>query len=187
MNRVAAGASDSDATHRLGVVAAAVPLLVVGTSAMLWWISDRLLYIGPLDRATFGWAVVVPIWAVAPLAAGFAWRHHTARARSINASLSALALGSVAAVLYWLSVVSPTCQFGPVRAAGELVLPAVALGAVIGGGFALSCLVASRLVRSGRPTHALLAGAIGQLALIAAATMLFWSLSIGGLCRLPSG
>lgn len=37
------------------------------------WISERLFYIGPLDRATFGWVVVIPVWISAPIVAGFAW------------------------------------------------------------------------------------------------------------------
>ncbi|MBA2373099.1 MAG: hypothetical protein H0V74_02700, partial [Chloroflexi bacterium] len=38
----------------------AVPLALVALAYALWWLSDRLGYIGPLDRAAFGWAVVIP-------------------------------------------------------------------------------------------------------------------------------
>ncbi len=56
------------------VAAVLVPLALVGLAYVLWWISDRLLYVGPLDRAAFGWVVVVPVWIAAPVAAGFVWR-----------------------------------------------------------------------------------------------------------------
>ena len=36
------------------VVGAVLPLVVAGIAYLLWWISDRILYVGPLDRAAFG-------------------------------------------------------------------------------------------------------------------------------------
>ena len=43
------------------VLAALLPLAVLGVVYAIWWISDRLVIIGPIDRATFGWLVVVPL------------------------------------------------------------------------------------------------------------------------------
>ena len=77
---------------------AVTPLLVVAVAFVLWWISDRLLYVGPLDRATFGWAVVVPLWAAAPTFAGFSWRRSAAGARTRFATLGGVAVGGVAAL-----------------------------------------------------------------------------------------
>src|SRR5437773_887043 len=51
-------------------VGVAVPLALVVLAYFLWQVSDRLLYIGPLDRAAFEWSVVIPIWIGAPVAAG---------------------------------------------------------------------------------------------------------------------
>ena len=81
------------------VPAASTPLLVVGLAGTLWFISDRLLYIGPLDRATFGWLVVVPIWAAAPAAAGYAWRRLAVGAQARAAIIGGLLVGGVAAGL----------------------------------------------------------------------------------------
>jgi hypothetical protein len=50
-------------------LAIVAPLVVVDVAYLLWAVSDRLLYVGPLDRATFGWLVVVPVWLAAPIAA----------------------------------------------------------------------------------------------------------------------
>ena len=52
------------------VVGAVLPLAVAGIAYLLWWISDRLLYVGPLDRAALGWVVVIPTWIAAPAVAG---------------------------------------------------------------------------------------------------------------------
>ena len=48
----------SPATQVRLAIAMLTPLVGVALAYGLWWISDRLLYIGPLDRATFGWLVV---------------------------------------------------------------------------------------------------------------------------------
>lgn len=71
----------SPSLARLGRVAAAamLPLAGAGLAYLLSWVSDRLLYIGPFDRAAFGWFVVVPVWALTPLAAAVAWRAIDAR------------------------------------------------------------------------------------------------------------
>ncbi len=56
---------------RLGLGIAA-PFGVVALAYALWWISDRLLYIGPFDRVSFGRAVVVPVWVMTAVVAGAA-------------------------------------------------------------------------------------------------------------------
>lgn len=88
---------------RLGLGVAA-PLATVAVAYGLWWISDRLLYVGPLDRAAFGWAVVVPVWAMSPVVAGFVWRRLTPRSTTLAAVTVGLVVSSVAAVLFWLAV-----------------------------------------------------------------------------------
>ena len=40
----------------------AVPLVLLALVYALWWVSNELLYVGPLDRAAFGWSVVIPLW-----------------------------------------------------------------------------------------------------------------------------
>jgi len=47
------------------------PLLLV-LAVAVWFVSDRLVVIGPFDRATIAWAVVVPLLALAPGAAALA-------------------------------------------------------------------------------------------------------------------
>ncbi|HEY4227565.1 MAG TPA: hypothetical protein VGM49_04440 [Candidatus Limnocylindrales bacterium] len=167
------------------LLAVAIPLTVAGIAYALAVISDRLVTIGPLDRATFGWSVVVPTWAVAPLAAGFAWRHLTSRARAAAAFACALVIGGIAAALVWLGTVSADCATGPARAAIEWLVPAAALGVVIGGGFAVSSLGAGSSVRAGHPWRAALYGAVGQLVVVALGAALLSEMFFG-ICQRPS-
>ncbi len=70
MDAARIGSGEERAARLFALIA---PVLVVGAAYALWWISDRLLYVGPLDRAQFGWLVVVPTLLAAPVVAGVAW------------------------------------------------------------------------------------------------------------------
>lgn len=168
-----------------GALAVAVPLAVAGVAYGLWFLSDRLLYIGPLDRATFGWLVVVPVWAAAPAAAGLVWPRLSSAAQWIVAAMCGLVVGAAVTVLLWLDVTAPDCQFGPVRGPVDWSVPAIAVGLLIGGGFAIAGVVATRLVAAGRPWLALFGGATIQLGAAALAILSFWSQMISGVCQRP--
>jgi hypothetical protein len=185
VSSVARTSGSSPVPSGLGLLAVAEPLTVVGLAFVLWQMSDRLLYIGPLDRATFGWVVVIPIWAMAPLAAGFAWRHLSPRATRLAAATCALILGGLGAAFFWQAVAFPGCEYGPVRGASGWVLPGLALGAVLGGGFALAGLAACTSVRASRPWRALAVGVVGQVGLLVLAIILTFGLSIGAACQRP--
>lgn len=171
-------------TARSSLGAVAAPLGVVGLASALWWISDRLLYIGPIDRATFGWLVVVPIWATAPLAAGFAWRRLKPGARTFATTAYGVVVGAVVALLLWQDVAFPDCPTGPARTPAEWSLPAIMLGVVVGGGFGLSGLLASGLVREGHPWRAFAFGAATQVAVVVIAITLA-SVLLFGVCARP--
>lgn len=168
-----------------GVRAVAIPLAVAGAAYGLWFVSDRLVQIGPLDRATFGWLVVIPLWAAAPVAAGPAWRRLPSATRWIASTICGLVVGAAITVLVWLDVSAPDCQFGPVRAPVDWSVPAIAVGLLIGGGFAIAGVVATRFVAAGRPWPALLLGATIQLAVAALAILFFSTQMITGLCQRP--
>lgn len=146
----------SSASHfLLGIV---VPLALAALAYVLWWISDRLVTIGPLDRAAFGWAVVMPTWIVAPVAAGFAWHRLTPRGGVLAAALVGLAISGIAAALFWLSVAYPNCTTGDIHKPGDWVLPSLALGLAIGGGFVINGLIATSFLREGHRLRAVLLG-----------------------------
>lgn len=140
------------------MLAVAVPLALAALAYALWWISDRLLYIGPLDRATFGWAVVMPTWIVAPVAAGFAWRRLSPRGGIVAAAVVSLVISGIVAVLFWLSVAYPNCSTGDIHTQGDWILPSLVLGLAIGGGFAISGLIATSFLREGHRFRAVVLG-----------------------------
>jgi hypothetical protein len=82
------------------------PLLVapglIAIALVLYVTSDRLVEIGPFDRAKIGWAVVVPLLAVAPGAAALAGRSVGARRAAIAAGLISVVSG--VGLAWWVSV-----------------------------------------------------------------------------------
>jgi hypothetical protein len=161
---------------------AAVPLLVVGVALALWLISDRLVQIGPIDRGTFAALVVIPLWAVAPVAAGFAWRGLDRGERLRSAIGGAVVLGTAIAALAWIAAVTVSCR--PAKSPLELVLPAVVVGVVVGAGFGLACRLAGDEVANGHPWRAVVGGGIVQLALVVIGPSLAFTMFFG-LCQRP--
>ncbi len=170
-----------------GILAAIVlPLAVAATACALWWISDRLLYVGPLDRAAFGWVVVIPTWIAAPLVAGLVWRRLDPGTTRAAAVAIAVLVASVAAVLLWQAIAFPACEFGSVHTPQEMIPPSLLFGAVVGGGFALSGLVATGFARRGRPVAALVVGAGTELLMVAAALLVVGATLVGPFCQRPT-
>jgi hypothetical protein len=173
---------DQPGRFALGV---AIPLALVALPYALWWISDRLLYVGPLDRATFGWAVVIPVWLAAPVAAGFAWRSLSSRTRGAAALVVGAVVAIVAAVLFWQSVAYPNCEYGATHTPAEWILPSLVLGSMIGGGLVVSALVTSAVGRQGRPWFAVVVGAGVELVLVFAAIVTAGIMLAGPGCQRP--
>jgi hypothetical protein len=172
----------------LGVV---IPVAVVALAYALWWLSDRLIQIGPLDRAAFGWAVVIPVWIGAPVSAAFAWRLLAGRETWIAAAGFGIIVSAIAALLFWQSVAFPDCA-APARTAAEWVLPALVLGLTIGGSLAASGLLGTRILRAGHPWLAVALTAVAEFGLIFVAIFVFVGVSLGagfgsttGTCGLP--
>lgn len=167
------------------VVGVAVPLAVVALASALWWVSDRLLYIGSLDRAAFGWSVVIPVWLAAPVAAAFAWRRLTSRESHIAAIVVGIAIAGAAAVLFWQAVADPGCEYGAIHAPADWIVPSLMLGAVIGGGVAVSSLVAVKFARMRRLPSAAVLGAGTEFLMVLAAILVAGALLLGPGCQRP--
>jgi hypothetical protein len=185
-SRVDAPTTGIGAEPRDFALAVVLPLVIVGLASTLWWISDRLMYIGPLDRAAFGWVVVIPVWLSAPIVAGFVWHRLTPR----RALLAALAVGAsvsaVAALLFWQGVANPDCTTGTIRAPIEWVIPAMAVGSVVGVGLVASGLLATAQFRGGRPWRAVLLGGGAELVLVFGAVLTAALFVLGPACQRPS-
>jgi hypothetical protein len=166
-------------------LAAAAPLGAVALAYGLWWISDRLLYIGPLDRAKFGWLVVVPVWSLTPVLAALIWRPLTPRQTGAVAALVGTVLSASAGLLFWFAATAADCQYGAVRSPDEWVLPSLIIGLVVGGGFAAACLAATETARRTRWWAALLVGAISAFALVFMAILVATPFILSGGCQRP--
>lgn len=181
------GATASSRSHWSRVVAGAIlPLAVAGIAYLLWWISDRLVYIGPLDRAAFGWAVVIPTWIAAPVVAGFAWRGLDQRTTLVVAALVGTVTAATAALLLWQATAFPACETGAIHTPQEIVLPSLLIGAVIGGGLALSGLVSARFARRGRLIAAPVLGAATEALMVVGAILVVAATFLGPACQRPS-
>jgi hypothetical protein len=141
------------------VIGVAAPLAALALVYLVWWISDRLVFIGPVDRATFGWLVVVPLWALAPLVAAYAWRTLETEVIAITAAAVGMAILAAAALLFWLAIAFPNCDFMAVRTPLQALAPSVIVGWITGAGFAAACLVTVAVLRGGRWWSALLVSA----------------------------
>lgn len=178
-----ASSQDSWPRH---VAAVAVPLALAELAYVLWWISDRLLFVGPLDRAAFGWVVVVPVWIVAPVAAGFVWRTLDRRTTRVIAALVGTVIAAAATLLLWRAVAFPDCGTGPIRTPQEMVLPSLLVGAVVGGGVAWSGLVSAGFARRGRPIAAVVLGAAAEALMVATVILVAALTLLGPACQRPS-
>jgi hypothetical protein len=170
-------------TVALGVIA---PLVVVAMAYVLWWLSDRLLYIGPFDRAAFGWIVVIPVWVSAPIVAGYAWRGLEPRVARAAAAVVGGVISAAAAILFWQAVASPACADGSTRTPGEWLLPSIALGLVIGGGVAATGLLATSDVRNGHPRRALITAIGAEVGMVFVALLVVGVALMGPGCQRPS-
>ena len=158
------------------------PLLVVGLAVALLQISGRLMYVGPLDRATFGWLVVFPVWALAPAAVGLAGSELRDIPRTPAALIDGLVIGVIVGVPLWWSAVTVDCL--PTHTPMELALPAVVLGVITGGAFAFACQIAGGQAASGHPWRAVALGAIPQLVTLAIVPTVYF-FAFFGLCQRP--
>jgi hypothetical protein len=160
------------------VVGIAVPLIVAAVAFLLWWLSDRLLFVGPLDRATFGWIVVVPMWLAVPLASALAWRGLDTRARSIVASAVGLVAGGATALFLGQAVASPDCQYGAIRGPEAWIGPVLVIGAVMGGGLAWSSTVASSQLAARHTARAIFVGLAIQAGVMFVAILVFTAFTL---------
>lgn len=139
------------------IVAVAAPGLVVAVAWLLWWISNERGHVGPLDRAAFGWLVVVPVWLTAPAVAGLVW----GRLDKGSAVAAALVVGTIVAlataILFWQAAAHPACA-RPVRAPVDWIVPSIITGVFVGAGLTLSGLAAAGPFREDRRPAGLIAG-----------------------------
>jgi len=163
----------------------ALPFLAVLIVFGLWWLSDRMIFIGPLDRATFGWGVVIPLWLMLPVAAAVAWTGLDDRPRAGAAALLGTAVFVTAIAWFWRGFDAPDCQFGALATATNRLAPLALVAGLIGAGLAGSSIAASSRWDDGRRVAGFVLGAGIQLAAVALALVLAIVLFSGPVCQRP--
>jgi hypothetical protein len=161
-------------------LAVAVPLGVVVLAYALWWLSDRLLYVGPFDRATFGWGVVIPVWLASPVVAAFAWRTLASGQQDRASLLFGSIVAAGATLLFWQAIAFPDCGTAPSRTPLGWLPLALALGAAVGGGLAISGRAAASAASEGHALRAAMVGAGLELLFV------FGTILIGGMLLVAS-
>lgn len=157
------------------VIAVAIPLVLLAVAYALWAISDRMLVIGPFDRAAFGWIVVLPLSWLAPGVAGLAWSRMPSRRRRAAAVVVAATVALVSGGLLANGIDFAHCR--PVASWTDVLPPSLAIGVVIGIGPAMGALiagsVAERLDGRRRVAAAVATGGLIGVAGLFAAIMTF--------------
>ncbi len=147
--------------------------LALALGLFLLKLSDILLYIGPLDRAAFGWSVPIPLILAAPGLMGVAARWsgiRTARRVAVLTGTSFLSLSQVG------------CDPHPGLA--TRLLASLPIPLVLGVGWALAGWVAAAY--ADRPVVAFAAGA--GIAIAAGVVMFVaWALFFPGVTCTPGG
>ena len=153
------------ARGRLGV-APLLPLLGVA----IWFVADRLVTIGPFDRAQIEGLVVLPLLALAPRAAALAGSSSTrpGLARLVVAGTS-IAMGLFVVFGLAASITFLDCR--PTTSPLEVVPRTLPTAFALGVGFAISAAAAWRPALHARRLAAVLVGA--AVWVVAAAIGLF--------------
>jgi hypothetical protein len=147
------GSRSLAARGRLGV---APLLLLLGLA--IWFVADRLVTVGPFDRAQIEGLVVLPLIAIAPGAAALAGSGST----SPRAARLVVAVVSAAIVLFvviGLAATVTVLDCRPVTSPLQVVPRTLPTAFVFGIGFAISTAAASGRAQHGRHLVAVVVGA----------------------------
>jgi hypothetical protein len=155
-------------SRSLAVLGVAPSLLVLAVA--VWFVSDRLVTIGPFDRAKIGWAVVVPLLALAPGAAALAGSGSTSPGLArLVVAVTSIVTGIV--VVFGLASAITFIDCRPATGPLEVVPRTLPTAFVLGIGFAISAAAAWGPALHGRRVVALVVGA--TVWIVAAALGLF--------------
>jgi hypothetical protein len=147
---------DARRSRSLATLIVAPALLVLAVA--VWFVSDRLVVIGPFDRAKIAWAVVLPLLAIAPGAAALAG------SRTTSAGLARLVVAgtSIVTALFVVFGLAAAITFVDCRPATgplEVVPRTLPTAFVLGIGFAISVAAAWGPALHGRRLVAVVVGA----------------------------
>ena len=146
-------------------------LLLLGVA--IWFVADRLVTVGPFDRAQIEGMVVLPLIAIAPGAAALAGSGSTSRGMArlvvavVSAAIALFVVIGLAATVTFLD-----CR--PVTSPLQVVPRTLPTALVLGVGFAISTAAASGPALRGRALVTLLVGAAVWIVAIALGLFAFF-------------
>jgi hypothetical protein len=181
-------ASQRDVSRPSLALAIAAPLATLALAYAAWAVSDRLLYLGPFDRAQVGWLVVIPLVTAAPLVAALVWRDLSDAQMLIAGSAVAIAVGAVAALLFGFAVAGSAsgCQVGSRLSPFDIAFGSAVVGLVAGAGYAGSGAIGAIVMRNGHTWFGGVLSAVGGfVSLWAAALAGFGVFGFVGICSRP--
>lgn len=168
-------------------VAVGAPIGVLVVAFAMWQFSDRVGYVGPLDKATFFWILVVPVWLFASVVAGWSWCDLGPRSSSMVRLIVGTVVTLTVATLLWIVATDSDCDYGPRTTPIGWVVSSVLLGLSLGGGLVASGSRAAREIRAGRRLRAVVLG-VGTHAgfVILAGAVLLGALLFQSGCQRPT-
>jgi hypothetical protein len=133
------------ARHTPITLAVIVPLALIAGVFVLWSLSNDAVVVGPLDRAAFGWLVVVPMLASVPIIGGVFLARAQRRAHWPVAAFVGASAGLAVAFLFYRAVAMPACDFGAIRTAAEWLPNAAGFGLAFGAPLSAGLVSVARL------------------------------------------
>ncbi len=167
---------------------AVAPLLLVAAFAANQ-IGESLVAAGQVDRAAFGWFVVVPLVLMSPGAAALTWQA-TGRRQLAGRLIAAMALAIGIGVEILLVTTIRQIGCTPVSDPSQVVALAVPTAFAAGAAFGLAGIAAMVSVGIGGrgwvvAIRSLIAGGVGLAAFAAAAIFVFTATFAGVSCAAP--
>jgi hypothetical protein len=162
-----AAPTDRLASNRwlLAVAPLALFLFVIG----VWTAIDRLLYIGPFDRAQLGWAIAAPLTIAVPVVAAWAG----GRLGRLGRPFLAVVLGIAAALAigwpFWVQYASQCAAVGLPMPVASIAIVGV-IGALTMGG---AVIAAGAAFDRSRPRLALVVAALASVIVFAIGFLAF--------------
>ena len=143
-------------SRSLATLVVAPSLLVLAVA--IWFVSDRLVVIGPFDRAKIAWAVVLPLLALAPGVAALAGSGSTSPGLArLVVAVTSIVTGIV--VVFGLASAITFIDCRPATGPLEVVPRTLPTAFVFGIGFAISAAAAWGTALHGRRLVAVAVGA----------------------------
>lgn len=169
------------------VVAVALPVAAIGLTAVPLIFSAELPSLGPLDKTGMAWVLGASIWSVAAIANLILWSRLPSRRALGAVAATAMVLGLITAMPFWVLTTSTACAYGLTREPIGWVLPALVLGFIVGGSAVVSPLAGLAEARRGRVRSAVtLVGSL-SIAVFVVGLLVAGVLVSAPICKGPTG